>query len=233
MKEEIKKIKRHVYKHLPTYGFIGAVCLIGGAISYFNHLWTALGENPKTDLLPQITKDYEEFKDHATLLIALIAAMGSILSSLIIVLFYDAWKEQHNRTVLAEEAKPILVKFINELYAIQEIKSAFNEQTENDVSRFSVTDEKVHKALDKLSKLNRENKESYTLFSTLVDKENTATNLLDYLASGGNLIKFHNKCHNEVLSYKAVKEEYSEKLTEVEKLCIDIINDLKTYIFIQ
>lgn len=114
MKEEIKKMKHHIYKHLPTYGFIGAFCLIGLAVLYFNHLWTALGENPKTQLLPQVTKDYEEFKDHATLIIALIAATGSILSSLIIILFYDSWKDQKNYDL----NKEILLSIDNIIFEI-------------------------------------------------------------------------------------------------------------------
>ncbi len=100
-------MKEHIYKNLGKYGFLGAGLFIILAILLFNHYWSALGVNPKTTMLPEITKEYEEFKDYTTLLFYLISAVGSILSSLLIILFYGAWKEQHNKTVISDEAKKV------------------------------------------------------------------------------------------------------------------------------
>jgi hypothetical protein len=95
-------------RSLAFYGFIGAVVLIGFSVLVLNHYWTALGINPKTQKLPQITKDYEEFKDYTTLLLALISAAGTLLSSLLIILFYDAWKEQKIYDLEKEYADKII-----------------------------------------------------------------------------------------------------------------------------
>ena len=100
-------MKEHLYKNLAKYGFIGVAGFIMLAILIFNHYWSALGINPKTTNFPEITKDYEEFKDYTTLLFYLISAVGSILSSVLIILFYGAWKEQHNKSVISEEAKKV------------------------------------------------------------------------------------------------------------------------------
>lgn len=122
----------HLYKYLARYAFFGSLLFIIISICIFNHLWTGLGENIKTSQLPEITKNYEEFKDYATLIIALIAAIGSILSSLLIISFYGAWKDQHNKTIIADEARKTLIIFINISKKSKEIqnildKSAINE----------------------------------------------------------------------------------------------------------
>ena len=122
-----KKEQGHFYRHLPAYGFWGAVALILIAVLIFNQLWTGLGENPKTQLLPQITKDYEEFKDHATLIIALIAAIGSILSSLLIILFYDAWKDQHNQGIDSKYYSQALESFKNTSTSVGKFKTLYEE----------------------------------------------------------------------------------------------------------
>lgn len=95
-------------KSLALYGFISAAFLIGFSVLVLNHYWTALGVNPKTEVLPHITKDYEEFKDYTTLLLALISAAGTLLSSLLIILFYDAWKEQKSYDLEKEYADKII-----------------------------------------------------------------------------------------------------------------------------
>lgn len=113
-------------KSLALYGFIGAVFLIGFSILVLNHYWTALGVNPKTEALPQITKDYEEFKDYTTLLLALISAAGTLLSSLLIILFYDAWKIQKHYD-FNKETFDIILKNVGETYyEIVQINSRIN-----------------------------------------------------------------------------------------------------------
>lgn len=103
MNDEKKKTK-----HLPTYGFIGALVLIIVPLVIFNLNWTALGANPKWDLLPDITKNYEEFKDYSGLLFALLNCVGAFLSSLLILLFYGEWKQQHNASIETDYKKEIL-----------------------------------------------------------------------------------------------------------------------------
>lgn len=121
------KVHGHFYRNLPAYGFWGAALLIIIAVLIFNQLWTGLGQNPKTQLFPQITKDYEEFKDHATLIIALIAAIGSILSSLLIILFYDAWKDQHNKAIDSKYYSQALDSFKNTSTSIAKLKTLHDE----------------------------------------------------------------------------------------------------------
>lgn len=100
-------MKEHFYKNLGKYGFVIAAAFIILAILFFNHNWSALGVNPKTAMLPEITRDYEEFKDYTTLLFYLISAIGSILSSLLLIFLYGGWKQQHNKSVMADEAKKL------------------------------------------------------------------------------------------------------------------------------
>jgi len=111
---------------LALYGFIGAAFLIGLSILVLNHYWTALGVNPKTEALPQITKDYEEFKDYTTLLLALISAAGTLLSSLLIILFYDAWKIQKHYDFNKEIFDTLLKNIGETYYEIVQVNSRIN-----------------------------------------------------------------------------------------------------------
>lgn len=167
-----EKAKGYLYKNLSAYGFGGAFLLIAIAVLIFNHLWTGLGENPKTQILPQITKDYEEFKDHATLIIALIAAIGSLLSSLIIILFYGAWKDQHNKIEDAKLAKELYLILEQEKNTIRDIRVSvkrLSEKTSPVVTTVNtqLSQEIQDKVVDKMLFI----KSNLTIFEDLTNDE--------------------------------------------------------------
>lgn len=237
MREETKKIKRHVYKHLPTYGFIGAVCLIGGSIVYFNHLWTVLGENPKTQLLPQVTKDYEEFKDHATLIIALIAATGSILSSLLIMLFYGAWKEQYNKTEDSKLAKELYLVLQEEKEILFQLKVKFSSLPVNsiiyttlDLSVNEIKDFMISKIINKMLYI----KSSLIVFGDLSGDEEFTSISLEHSKSIANIsdywvekFKIPTKIdHNIVIKNNKLCDNHIENIEKIQK-------ELKGYIKVQ
>lgn len=219
---------KHLYKHLPTYGFIGATLLIMGAVTIFNIYWSALGANPKTALMPQITKDYEEFKDYTTLIIALISAVGSLLSSLLIMLFYGAWKEQHNKIEDAKLAKEVYLILQQEKEKLIIFKSVVNKTPYiPNASGNIVTTVNAEKIESKISEIINESlliKSNLIIFSDLTGDSNfeNKENL-----HGQSLIKISNFWLSKIKTPTVINEKVKQDNIKICKEHEDNIDSLK------
>lgn len=225
-------MKEYLYKNLAKYGFIGVVAFIILAILIFNHYWSALGVNPKTTNFPEITKDYKEFKDYTTLIFYLISAIGSLSSSILIILFYDAWKEQHNRTLLSTEAKQLLEPLLKEQKLLLCLEEEIHQQYKIKNNRFTLTDNKLVEIFNEYKTTTTTNNLSHAFFNFLA-KKRTSDLYNKYLKQGGKLINFHNECSIDLKSYSSVKEELQKLLDELKLDIQNLTNDLKSYILIK
>ncbi|MCU4502045.1 hypothetical protein KTI78_02580 [Acinetobacter sp. WU_MDCI_Abxe161] len=107
MKGAIKVYLRNLAKNhliIFAFGFLGLLILAGTII--INVFWGGCVRLP-------LAQDNATIKDYMTLYLSMLSVVATLFASFVVIYAYDIWKEQHNKTVLAEEAK-IIWKEINE-----------------------------------------------------------------------------------------------------------------------
>ncbi|HCA5336770.1 TPA: hypothetical protein MW296_001448 [Acinetobacter baumannii] len=107
MKYSLKKYLRNLAKsHLLifAFGFLGLLILTGTII--INVFWSGC-------VTPPLAQDNATIKEYMTLYLSMLGVVATLFASFVVIYAYDNWKEQHNKTVLAEEAK-LIWKDIND-----------------------------------------------------------------------------------------------------------------------
>ena len=94
-------------KGLPI-GLTGLVAFIGIMLlltTIFNWFWTGLGTDPTRTFYAPFTNNFSDFKEYAALYIPLISFGATLFAGFVVFLAFNDWKEQHNKTVITEDAK--------------------------------------------------------------------------------------------------------------------------------
>lgn len=81
---------------IPFIGLTAFLLIVLFSTALFNWYWTGTGASGTHDLLPNITNNYEEFKDYTTLYIPLLAFCASMFSGLVVLLVFYDWRDLKN-----------------------------------------------------------------------------------------------------------------------------------------
>lgn len=211
------KSKNH--ENLPLYGFIGSAFIIILGVIVFNHYWSSLGPNPYTSMLPPITKKYEEFKDYTTLIFALISAIGTILSSVLIILFYGAWKEQHNQTVYGELAKAVIIGLNEDLKQLIYISGPLRTRSSDEILQGDFLISIIQKITNLIETGHKTSSDTYLLF--IITKD-----------SSYDLLR--NQYNNYFLRIQDLLKDKVEKPNVSVKDILDIVDhNMGNYVFLK
>ncbi|CAI3126871.1 hypothetical protein MWMV16_MWMV16_02412 [Acinetobacter baumannii] len=96
-------IKNHLM--LFAFGFLGLLILVGTII--INVFWGG-------SVFLSLAKDNNTIKDYMTLYLSMLGVVATLYASFVVIYAYDAWKEQHNKSTIADLSKNIY-NTINEL----------------------------------------------------------------------------------------------------------------------
>lgn len=96
-------IKNHLLVF--AFGFLGLLILAGTII--LNVFWGGFA-------VPPFAQDNTTIKDYMTLYLSMLGVVATLYASFVVIYAYDAWKEQHNKSTLAELSRNIY-NTINEL----------------------------------------------------------------------------------------------------------------------
>lgn len=88
-----------------AFGFLGL--LIFASTVIFNVFWSG-------HVAPPFAQDNTTIKDYMTLYLSMLGVVATLYASFVVIYAYDAWKEQHNKSTLAELSRNIY-NTINEL----------------------------------------------------------------------------------------------------------------------
>ncbi|MCB2302127.1 hypothetical protein LGR50_05230, partial [Acinetobacter baumannii] len=88
-----------------AFGFLGLLILAGTII--INVFWSGC-------VKPPLAQDNATIKDYMTLYLSMLGVVATLYASFVVIYAYDAWKEQHNKSTLAELSRNIY-NTINEL----------------------------------------------------------------------------------------------------------------------
>lgn len=108
MKDTLKIYLRNLAKNhllIFAFGFLGLLLFVGTII--MNVFWGGWPWLP-------IAKDHNTLKDYMTLYFSMLGVVATLYASFVVIYAYDAWKEQHNKSTLAELSRNIY-NTINEL----------------------------------------------------------------------------------------------------------------------
>lgn len=108
-------------KKIACLGFLAFIGIILFSTAIFNWFWTGTGESSSRSFYAPFTNDFNEFKEYAALYIALLSCCATAFAGFAVFLVFNDWKDQHNKTVIAEEAKSLLIAINDDIEVITSI----------------------------------------------------------------------------------------------------------------
>lgn len=110
-------------KTIAAIGFFAFIGIMGCLTAAFNWFWSGLGDDPSRYKILPLTNDLNEFKDYAALYIPLISFGATLFAGFVVFLVFSDWKEQHNKKIISDEAKQLLISVDKEILEFSNIVS--------------------------------------------------------------------------------------------------------------
>lgn len=225
MKYSFKSYLRNLAKNhllIFAFGFLGLLILAGTVI--INVFWGGC-------VTPPLAQDNATIKEYMALYLSMLGVVATLYASFVVIYAYDNWKEQHNKTVLAEEAK-IVWKEINEakqnLIAVRALKdlNILTETYVNDSQRIKIH---VDRAMETI--INSTQKTIYLgALSKNLQFDKNIHSIAPHLKTFGE--NFKNAYTNKVTVddfYNMQEESYENIISELNKT----LEELESYILIK
>ncbi|MCK4090706.1 hypothetical protein HCY66_11580 [Acinetobacter radioresistens] len=127
-------------KRIALIGLITFLAIILFLTAIFNWLWSGTGSDPTRSFYLPFTNDFSEFKDYATLYIALLSFGATMFAGLVVFLVFNDWKEQHNTTVMSEEAKSLLILVNDDLKIVSDIMAHLKNKPRHEKANIHLDD---------------------------------------------------------------------------------------------
>lgn len=172
-------------------------------------------------------------KEYMAALVNLTVFVATLFAPIAALILYNNWKIQHNRTALAEQAKPLLKKISQEQILIKEIMNQFEMETYNPLCKFTVTDEKLESKIKEYELLRSTNIIDFNAFANLSKDQDTGKKMIDYQNFGSLFYEYNENCKNSLEKHIMVKDEYKNKLNELTQSCKDLIENLNSYVILK
>lgn len=172
-------------------------------------------------------------KEYMAALVNLSVFVATLFAPIAALILYDNWKIQHNKTVLAEQAKPLLKKLSKEQIIIKEIINQFEMETYNPLCRFTVTDEKLELKIKEYEVLRSTNIIDFNAFANLANNQDTRKVMVDYQNFGSFFYQYNKDCKKLLEKHITVADEYKNKHNELTQACKKLIENLNSYVILR
>lgn len=172
-------------------------------------------------------------KEYMAALVNLSVFVATLFAPIAALILYDNWKIQHNKTVLAEQAKPLLKKLSQEQILIKEIINQFEMETYNPLCRFTVTDEKLEVKIKEYELLRSTNIIDFNAFANLSNNQDTRKIMVDYQNFGSFFHEYNKDCKLLLKKHTTVEDEYKKKHNELTQSCKNLIENLNSYVILK
>ena len=147
-------------------------------------------------------------------------------------LFYDSWKEQHNKTVLCEAAKKVYYILHNERVELYELKELLAKRVKI-FDSFIALDPTIHEKLKLITETQNNNRNKLGEFTILTEDQTLHTKIEKYRASLKSLIDQKKTWEKEYKKYEDIKTEYNKLIENIKSANYECIQEVKTYIFME
>lgn len=172
-------------------------------------------------------------KEYMAALVNLSVFVATLFAPIAALILYDNWKIQHNKTVLAEQAKPLLKKISQEQILIKEIINQFEMETYDPLCRFTVTDEKLEEKIKEYELLRSTNIIDFNAFANLTNNKDTRKIMVDYQNHGSFFYDYNKDCKLLLKKHISVEVEYKKKHNELTQSCKNLIENLNSYVILK
>lgn len=190
------------------------------SLMIFNSWWTYFVKEPAS-------------KEYMAALVNLSVFVATLFAPIAALILYDNWKIQHNKTVLAEQAKPLLKKLSQEQILIKEIINQFEMETYDPLCKFTVTDEKLKVKIKEYELLRSTNIIDFNAFANLANNPDTRKTMVDYQNFGSFFHEYNKDCRRLLKKHSIVEDEYKKKHNELTQSCKNLIKNLNSYVILK
>ncbi|EMY6268291.1 TPA: hypothetical protein JI044_11565 [Acinetobacter baumannii] len=159
---------------------------------------------------------------------SILSAIATIFASIIAVYIYYGWKKQHNKSIIANEAKDAFTRIHKERSIIHEIRFLLMSIDDYSHSRLPILKDKVIEKIKDLEATNHFNAQPTDGLINLVE----GSKLYDLIICYNNhLGTFKNFDRAKMSCDFNIYVEITSFVIRAEKLNQDVLQELKTYIF--
>lgn len=155
---------------IPFIGLISFISIIGLLTAIFNWFWTGTGDDPTRSFYSSFTTNFNDFKDYATLYIALLSFGATMFAGFAVFLVFNDWREQHNQTIITDEAKKLLIGVDKDVLYLASLISNLKRFNRND-NIHSIYDELLGDSIKKFNENLDQNDDQGFLVSELADNK--------------------------------------------------------------
>lgn len=162
---------------------------------------------------------------------SVLSAVGTFFAASVAVYLFNDWKEQHNKTILAGEAKLAFSLLHNERNILYEMKYLLKDKFDQNPSEFvNAYDSNLSPLPRKLIDMINTNMLKLSEFVFLIEGSKLYSDLNKYRESVTLLNKDIADWNSTFKTYNDVFENYNSLVSETLSLNFIILQDLKSYI---
>ncbi len=177
----------------------------------------------------QAIKDF--FKEAIDLTISFLGPVSTIFAAIIATYLFNDWKEQHNKTVIANEAKIAFKLICNERHFINDlIRELPNFINQKPKVFFTVNDNEVYNLLTDLITHVDENRDKLYEFVLLIQGKDLFYEVLNYRNAIDSLNKKIIIWRKQLKSYDEIYQEYNSNLKNIIDSNDNVLNTLRSCI---
>ncbi|HAV4582117.1 hypothetical protein ACWPNX_16155 [Acinetobacter baumannii] len=159
---------------------------------------------------------------------SILSAFATIFASIIAIYIYFGWKKQHNKSIIANEAKDTFNRIHKERSIIHEIKFLLMSIDDYSLTRLPILKDKVIEKIKKLEATNHSNSQPTDGLINLVEGSKLYDLIICYNTHLGT---FKNFDRVKMSCDFNIYVEITSFVKHAEKLNQDVLQELKTYIF--
>lgn len=191
------------------------------AILFFSMTWIIIyWQNPQNS-----------FKEAMSLTLSFLGPLSTIFAAIVATFLFNDWKEQHNMTIIAHEAKLAFKLLSIERGALNDLKRLIdNNKNNSSTIFFKVNDVSIENKFEQLLESFKESRQKLFEFILLIEGQSLFDKILEYRNKISDLNRKIIIWQKEKKSYDEIFDQYSTSIDHIDDLNFIILNEIKKLI---
>ncbi|EOH6130262.1 hypothetical protein U2E24_01620 [Acinetobacter baumannii] len=165
------------------------------------------------------------------LTISFLGPVSTIFAAIVATFLFNDWKEQHNKTVIANEAKTAFNLICDERHLLNDLKRKLpNFKNQEPKIYFTVNDDEAHNIFKDLLANLEESRSKLYEFVRLIEGKSIFNEISAYRDEIQNLNKKIINWREAIKNYDEVYDEYESSLQNIINLNNTILESLRAFI---
>ena len=173
----------------------------------------------------------DSFKEAMVLTISFLGPVSTIFAAIVATFLFNDWKEQHNKTVIANEAKTAFNLICDERHLLNDLKRKLpNFKNQEPKIYFTVNDDEAHNIFKDLLANLEESRSKLYEFVKLIEGKSIFNEISAYRDEIQNLNKKIINWREAIKNCDEVYDEYESSLQNIINLNNTILESLRAFI---